>query len=619
LSPASGEACSDRAGENLRWNFQNPGEPSKLNTSRQNTISISYRRILDFMATNKSSVTLTGLARRFVDDGLLDEAVAKDAFLQASSNRIPLISYLVQHNLADSSKLAFAAAMEFGVSVLDLDSFMPEMMSEKVVDEKLVRKHNALPLFKRGNRLFIAVSDPTNLQALDEIKFNTGLSTDAILVDEVKLRARIEKYLESTDTSMGDLEDADLGSVETEGGEGEDGKATVTSDVDDAPIVKYVNKMLLDAIRGGASDVHFEPYEKTYRVRYRTDGILQEISRPSIKLAPKISARLKIMAQLDISERRVPQDGRIKMKLSKTKAIDFRVNTLPTLWGEKIVLRILDPSQAQMGIDALGYEEEQKSLYMEALQQPQGMILVTGPTGSGKTVSLYTGLNILNTPEINISTAEDPAEINLEGVNQVNINTKVGLGFAEALRAFLRQDPDIIMVGEIRDLETANIAIKAAQTGHLVLSTLHTNSAAETLTRMMNMGVESFNIATSVSLIIAQRLGRRLCSSCKEPTEIPREALLEIGFTEEQIDTGFTLYRPKGCDKCNKGYRGRVGIYEVVKITPSIANLIMEETSSIKIAEQAQAEGFRNLRQGALEKVMQGVTSLEEANRVTKD
>jgi type IV pilus assembly protein PilB len=553
------------------------------------------------MATDKSNVTLTGLARRFVEDGLLEEDVAKDAYLQAANNRIPLITYLVQNQLADSRRLAFAAAMEFGVSVLDLNSFLPDMLPEQLVDEKLVRKHSALPLYKRGNRLFIAVSDPTNIQALDEIKFNTGLSTDAILVDDAALRVAIDKYLESQDDSMGNLDDADLEGVETEGGEQDEDEGVVAAtDVDDAPIVKYVNKILLDAIRGGASDVHFEPYEKTYRVRYRTDGILKEMSKPSIKLAPKIAAR-------------------IKMKLSKTKAIDFRVNTLPTLWGEKIVLRILDPSQAQMGIDVLGYEEDQKDLYMEALKQPQGMILVTGPTGSGKTVSLYTGLNILNTAEINISTAEDPAEINLEGINQVNVNNRVGLGFAEALRAFLRQDPDVIMVGEIRDLETANIAIKAAQTGHLVLSTLHTNSAAETLTRMMNMGVPSFNIATSVSLIIAQRLGRRLCKNCKQPLDVPKETLLKEGFTEEQIDTGFTLYTPKGCDKCNGGYKGRVGIYEVVKVTESLANMIMEEASSLAIARESQKEGFRNLRQSALRKVIEGVTSLEEANRVTKD
>ncbi|MGQ7274390.1 type IV-A pilus assembly ATPase PilB [Marinobacter sp. V034] len=571
------------------------------------------------MPPNNQNVTLTGLARRFVEDGLIEESVARDAFIQASNNKIPLITYLVQNNLADSRGLAFSAAMEFGVSVLDMSSFSPDMLPEKIVDEKLIRKHNALPLFKRGKRLFIAVSDPTNIQALDEIKFNTGLSTDAVLVDDAKLREAIERFLASSESSMGDLDDSDLEDIDIDGGEEDkDDGATVAAEVDDAPIVKYVNKILLDAIRGGASDIHFEPYEKAYRVRYRTDGILKEMSKPSIKLAPKISARVKIMAQLDISERRVPQDGRIKMKLSKTKAIDFRVNTLPTLWGEKIVLRILDPSQAKLGIDVLGYEDDQKQLYMDALAQPQGMILVTGPTGSGKTVSLYTGLNILNTEERNISTAEDPAEINLEGVNQVNVNTKVGLGFAEALRAFLRQDPDIIMVGEIRDLETANIAIKAAQTGHLVLSTLHTNSAAETLTRMMNMGVPAFNIATSVTLIIAQRLGRRLCS-CKETADIPKDVLLAEGFTEQQIETGFTLYRPKGCDKCTGGYKGRVGIYEVVKITETLANMIMEEASSIKIAKQAQAEGFASLRQSALEKVIQGVTSLEEANRVTKD
>ena len=572
------------------------------------------------MTANTSNITLTGLARRFVSDGLLDETTAKDAFFQASQNRIPLITYLTQHKLTNSSALAFSAAMEFGISVLDLDAFLPEMMPDKLVDEKLLRKHNALPLYKRGNRLFIAVSDPTNVQALDEIKFNTGLSTDAILVDDAKLRAAIEKYLASNESSMGDLGDADLEGIETEGADGseDDGAVVVVAEIDDAPIVKYVNKMLLDAIRRGSSDVHFEPYEKTYRVRFRTDGILKEMSRPSIKLAPKISARIKIMAQLDISERRLPQDGRIKMRLSKTKSIDFRVNTLPTLWGEKIVLRILDPSQAKLGIDALGYEEDQKKLYMDALAQPQGMILVTGPTGSGKTVSLYTGLNILNTDERNISTAEDPAEINLEGVNQVNVNNKVGLGFAEALRAFLRQDPDVIMVGEIRDLETASIAIKAAQTGHLVLSTLHTNSAAETLTRMMNMGVPAFNIATSVSLIIAQRLGRRLCS-CKRAGDIPKDVLLAEGFSTEQIDTGFTLYHPKGCDDCTNGYKGRVGVYEVMRVTERLANMIMEEASSIKIAKAAQAEGFRTLRQSALLKVIEGLTSLEEANRVTKD
>ncbi|MEQ6884376.1 type IV-A pilus assembly ATPase PilB [Salicola sp. Rm-C-2C1-2] len=576
------------------------------------------------MAPDPNNVTLTGLARRFVDDGILDETVAREAFVQANQDRIPLITYLIQNELAPGQALAFSAAMEFGVPVMDLNAFSTDMMPQDLVDEKLIRTHSVLPLIQRGKRLFVAMADPTNLQALDEIKFHTGLSTEAVLVEESSLRQAIDKYLESQDTSMQDLGgDSDMENVDFEADDDEeasqDKNAVDATDTDDAPIVKYVNKLLLDAIKQGASDVHFEPYEKMYRIRYRSDGILNEVAKPSVKLSHKLAARIKIMSQMDISERRVPQDGRIKLKLSKSKAIDFRVNTLPTIWGEKIVLRILDPTAAQMGIDQLGYEEDQKQLYLEALKSPQGMILVTGPTGSGKTVSLYTGLNILNTPEVNISTAEDPAEINLEGVNQVNVNNKVGLTFAEALRSFLRQDPDIIMVGEIRDLETANIAIKAAQTGHLVLSTLHTNSAAETLTRMMNMGVASFNIATSVSLIIAQRLGRRLCSNCQEPYDVPQEALLEEGFTQEQIDTGFTLYRPVGCDKCKNGYKGRVGILEVVKVTEEMESMIMSEASSIELARQARNEGFNSLRQSALEKVIKGVTSLEEANRVTKD
>ena len=565
-----------------------------------------------------NQITLTGLARKFVLDNLLDEETAKKATKEAQDNKASLVTHLVSKGLASAKDLAFAAAQEFGVPVLDLAAFDIRMLPEKIVEEKLIRKHRALPLYVRGNRLFVAVSDPTNIQAQDEIKFHTGMSVDSVLAEDDKLEKAIDKYLESQDTTMGDLDDADLEDIDVEAGDEKDQEVSA-SDADDAPIVKYVNKMLLDAIKGGASDLHFEPYEKAYRVRYRTDGILHEVSKPNIKLAPKIAARLKVMSQLDISERRVPQDGRIKMKLSKTKAIDFRVNTLPTLWGEKIVLRILDPSSAKMGIDALGYEDIQKEMYMEALHQPQGMILVTGPTGSGKTVSLYTGLNILNTPERNISTAEDPVEINLEGINQVNVNPKVGLGFPEALRSFLRQDPDIVMVGEIRDLETASIAIKAAQTGHMVMSTLHTNSAPETLTRMLNMGVPAFNIATSVSLIIAQRLARRLCSSCKEAYDLPKEVLEKEGFTKEQIETGFTLYRPKGCDKCNGGYKGRVGIYEVVKITPEISELIMAEATSIEIAKAADRAGFNNLRKSALLKAIQGVTSLEEVERVTKD
>jgi type IV pilus assembly protein PilB len=569
------------------------------------------------MAGNTPS-PLTGLARKFVHDQLIDEETARKAQAHAQENNVSVITHIVDNHLADPKAIAFSAAEEFGVPVLDLDAFSLSLIPENIVEEKLVRKHRAIPLYQRGNRLFIGVSDPTNVQAQDEMQFHTGLSVESVLVEDDKLLASIDKYLDARDNSMGDLDDADLENIDIDEG-GDEQQEDGGSGEDDAPIVKYVNKMLLDAIKGGSSDVHFEPYEKAYRVRYRTDGILHEVSRPNVKLSPKIAARLKVMSQLDISERRVPQDGRVKMKLSKTKAIDFRVNTLPTLWGEKIVLRILDPSSAQMGIDALGYEDVQKQMYLEALHQPQGMILVTGPTGSGKTVSLYTGLNILNTPELNISTAEDPVEINLEGINQVNVNPKVGLGFPEALRSFLRQDPDIVMVGEIRDLETASIAIKAAQTGHMVMSTLHTNSAPETLTRMLNMGVPAFNIATSVSLIIAQRLARRLCPSCKEPANLTNEVLQKEGFTQAQIDAGITIYKPKGCDKCKNGYKGRVGIYEVVKVTPKISQLIMAEADSLAIAAAADDEGFNNLRKSALIKAIEGVTSLEEVERVTSE
>ena len=499
---------------------------------------------------------------------------------------------------------------------MDLAAFDTELLAKDIVSSDLVEKHRVLPLLKRGNRLFIAQSDPSNITAIDEIKFNTGMNVEPVLVEENKLAILVEKFISSEETAFDDFGDEDL-DVDIENPE-EAQKNDEPGTGDDAPIVRFVNKMLLDAIKAGSSDLHFEPYEKRYRVRCRTDGVLHEVSSPPINLAGKIAARLKVMSQMDISERRVPQDGRIKMKISKNKAIDFRVNTLPTLWGEKVVLRILDPSSAKMGIDALGYEENQKALYMEALSQPQGMILVTGPTGSGKTVSLYTGLNILNTEETNISTAEDPVEINLEGINQVNVNAKVGLDFGQALRSFLRQDPDIIMVGEIRDLDTASIAIKAAQTGHLVLSTLHTNSAPETLTRLANMGVPSFNIATSVSLIIAQRLGRRLCSACKQPADIPKQVLLDAGLTEELIENG-EFFKPNGCDACNKGYKGRVGIYEVVKITPALSRIIMDNGNSLEIAAIAKDEGFDNLRTSALKKVAQGVTSLEEANRVTAD
>ena len=571
---------------------------------------------------NSPITPLNGLARRLVYDEILDEDTVRKAQESAQKDKKSLVSYLVSKQLADGVRIAEIAADEFGIPFIDLRSYTTELAPQKIIDNKLIKLHRTLPLWKRGKRLFIGMSDPTNIHALDQIKFHTGLTTEPIIVEEAALNSAIDTYLaaqeESLTDSLGDmdglnLEDLDIEAVDEDGGGEVDLKGA-----DEAPVVKFVNKVLLDAIRGGASDIHFEPYEKTYRVRFRTDGILQEVARPPASLGYRLAARLKVMSQMDISERRVPQDGRIKMKLSKTRAIDFRVNTLPTLWGEKVVLRILDPSSAQMGIDALGYEPAQKEMYMKTLNQPQGMILVTGPTGSGKTVSLYTGLNILNTPERNISTAEDPVEINLEGINQVHVNAKVGLGFPEALRSFLRQDPDIIMVGEIRDLETAEIAIKAAQTGHLVLSTLHTNSAPETLTRLLNMGVPAFNVATSVSLIIAQRLARRLCKECAVPLDVPKHTLLEEGFTEELLETA-TVMHPVGCERCNNGYKGRVGIYEVVRITPDISRIIMENGNSIEIAEQAQKEGFPNLRQSALKKCAQGVTSLEEVNRVTKD
>ena len=564
------------------------------------------------------NVVLSGLAKQMVLTGLLDDKTAQQAQQQAARNKLSLVTYVVQSRLASGRAVAELAADQFGVAYMDLNALDPESLPKDVVAEKLARQHRVLPLIKRGHKLFVAVSDPTNHQAVTDIQFSTGLTTEAILVEDDKLGLALDKFFESATSGLEDLADVDLDGVDIQTAADDSAKDDPAEAADDAPVVRFVNKMLLDAIRGGSSDLHFEPYEKVFRVRLRTDGILHEVARPPIQLAPRISARLKVMAGLDISERRKPQDGRIKMKLSKTKAIDFRVNTLPTLWGEKIVMRILDPSSAQMGIDALGYEEDQKELYMNALKQPQGMILVTGPTGSGKTVSLYTGLNILNTVDVNISTAEDPVEINLEGINQVNVNPRQGMDFSQALRAFLRQDPDIIMVGEIRDLETAEIAIKAAQTGHMVMSTLHTNSAAETLTRLRNMGVAAFNIATSVNLIIAQRLARKLCNSCKKEVELPREALLEEGFPADKIGT-FKIYGPVGCDNCKGGYKGRVGIYEVVKNTPALARIIMEDGNSIDISTQMRKDGFNDLRTSALVKAMQGVTSLEEVNRVTKD
>ena len=569
-----------------------------------------------------SKARLGGLAGRLIMDGLITVDQAMESQKEATAARMPFVQHLVEATGIDSARIAAAAASEFGVPFIDLRAFDNAQLPEDLVDIKLIQKHHALPLYRRGKRLFIALTDPTNLQALDEIKFHTGINTEAIIVDQKALSAAIALMTESKDAieQLGDLESGQFEELEVEAiDENDRADGDINMDADDTPIVRFVNKVLLDAIKAGASDIHFEPYEHTYRVRFRADGILKEVVQPPKALAPRLAARLKVMSRMDISERRVPQDGRIQMRLSKTRAIDMRVNTLPTLFGEKIVLRILDPASAALGIDALGYEPHQKKLFMAALDRPQGMILVTGPTGSGKTVSLYTGLSILNTPERNISTAEDPVEINLDGINQVPVNPKVGLNFADALRSFLRQDPDVIMVGEIRDLETAEISIKAAQTGHLVLSTLHTNSAAETITRLLNMGVPSFNVATAVTLIIAQRLARRLCSKCAQPIdELPEESLLELGFTKEMLK-GATIKRAVGCESCNHGYKGRTGIYEVVQITSTIARMILEGHNSMVIADEARKEGFHSLRTSALIKVAQGLISLEEANRVTVD
>ncbi len=572
------------------------------------------------MATPNPTAQLGGLARKLVLDGLLPEAKAVEAQAASLKEKTPFVSYIVSKNLAKGRDVAKAASEEFGVPVVDIDCLDIEADTVKLVSEKLVRKHNTLPIFKRGNRLFVAVSDPTNLQGLDEIKFQAGMGTEPILVEDNKLIKAIDRALEASDTALSDLGDADLDDVEFHDEDAASAGGDVSeSEIDDTPVVRFINKVLLDAINKGASDIHLEPYEKNYRVRFRMDGMLKEVAAPPVGMAPKLAARIKVMSRLDISERRIPQDGRIKMNLSKNRSIDFRVNTCPTLYGEKIVLRILDSGSAKIGIDALGFEPFQKDLYMENLQKPYGMILVTGPTGSGKTVSLYTGVNILNQPGVNICTAEDPSEINMPGVNQVNVNPKVGLTFASALRAFLRQDPDIILVGEIRDLETAEIAIKAAQTGHMVLSTLHTNDAPQTLTRLANMGVPPYNIASSVNLIIAQRLARKLCPHCKTPIEVPKEALVKEGFKKEDVAKGIKIFGPVGCDQCNEGYKGRVGIYQVMPVSEEMGKIIMEGGNAMELAAQAKKEGIPDLRESGLKKVKDGITSLDEVNRVTKD
>ena len=566
-----------------------------------------------------AGIKLGGLAGRLVEDGILAEDIAIKCSDEARKKQVSFVKYIVDEGHAESAKVAQVASFEFGVPLFDMSVMDLEQCPVSLVKEKLIRQHHALPLFKRGKRLFVAVSDPTNVQALDEFKFHTGITTDPVLVEEDKLTKAIEDSLSAQDTAqMGELLDEDYENIDIAAGEEEDNAPDADADIDDTPVVRFVNKVLLDAINKGASDIHFEPFEKKFRVRFRQDGVLHEVASPPVSLANRITARIKVMSRLDIAERRVPQDGRIKMNITKKRSIDFRVNSCPTIWGEKIVLRILDSSSAMLGIEKLGYEDVQRERYEKALASPYGMILVTGPTGSGKTVSLYTGLNILNTDDRNISTVEDPVEINLPGINQVNTNPRAGLDFASALRAFLRQDPDIVMVGEIRDLETAEIAIKAALTGHLVLSTLHTNDAPQTLTRLANMGVPAFNIASAVSLIIAQRLARRLCPHCKKPVDIPKEALLEEGFKEDEVDE-LQLYGAEGCDQCVEGYKGRVGIYQVMPVSEQIGRIIMEGGNALEIGDQAAKEGIADLRQSGLNKVKHGITSLEEINRVTKE
>lgn len=569
------------------------------------------------MTALQGSPRFTGFIRRLVEEGVISAEDMRSALAHAKQEKIDIVAELINQQQLSPTVIAETISVEFGEPLFDISAYDPAQILRDAIDEKLITKHRILPIFRNSSILYVATSNPTNIEAIDAVRFSTKLNIEIIIVEHNKLEKLIEQnfteestfeFDEDFDLDV-DVESADPNKEEDDSNKGEE-----------APIVKYINKLLIDAIRMGASDLHFEPYEKIYRVRYRVDGVLRQIATPPLQLANRLSSRLKVMSQMDISEKRVPQDGRIKLKLSKNKAIDFRVNSLPTLFGEKLVLRILDPSSAMLGIDALGYEPEQKDLFMQALDKPQGMLLITGPTGSGKTVSLYTGLNILNREDTNISTAEDPVEINLQGINQVNVNNKVGLTFSAALKSFLRQDPDIVMVGEIRDLETAEIAIKAAQTGHMVMSTLHTNSAPETLTRLRNMGVPSFNIATSVNLVIAQRLARRLCSQCKKPADIPQQSLLEMGFTETDLQQPeFQIYEPVGCNECREGYKGRVGIYEVMKVTPEISRIIMEDGNALEIADASARAGFNNLRRSGLIKVMQGVTSLQEVNRVTSE
>ncbi|MEI6145424.1 MAG: type IV-A pilus assembly ATPase PilB [Methylococcales bacterium] len=573
------------------------------------------------MANSSENIPLSDFIHYLIQDGLLTENEIEIHRTQAQRKHTPLLSYLVINNFIDSHQVAIKASKEYNLPFFDLEAIEFQSLPIQLLNEKLIRKHHILPLIKRGDTLFIAISDPTNFQALDDIKFQSQLHAEAILVDEKKLLNTIEKLLEAADTSMSDLLDGELQHLDINSNNIDDEdffKTEGNSEIDDAPVVRFVNKILLDAIKKGASDIHMEPYEKYFRIRYRSDGILYQVASPPSNIATRIVSRIKVMAKMDIAERRVPQDGRIKMTLSQNRAIDFRVNSCPTLFGEKIVLRILDPSSAQIGIEKLGFEPEQEKLFLRAINKPYGMVLVTGPTGSGKTVTLYTGLNILNSVERNISTAEDPVEITVEGINQVNMNIKAGLTFANALRAFLRQDPDVIMVGEIRDLETAEIAVKAAQTGHLVLSTLHTNDAPQTLNRLMQMGIEPFNIVSAVILIIAQRLARRLCEHCKTPANLPEATLIATGFKIEELSS-LKIYSPVGCERCTNGYKGRIGIYQMMTLSDPMRALILEGGNAMQLAQLAKSEGINDLRSSGLNKIRMGITSLEEIDRITKD
>ena len=563
---------------------------------------------------------ITGIARRLVLDGAMDEASARKAMESASAEKLPLAQYIAERRLASPAALAAANSIEFGMPLVDALVIDPSQSAIALVKEDLLRKHQVLPLFKRGNRLFVGTADPTDNRALEELKFHTNLAVEPILVDADRIKRCLDQWLEAAEAMADELADAEgLEGLEVGAGEEDFGNDTgVDAKGEDTPVVKFVNKALVDAIRKGASDIHFEPYETDYRVRFRIDGILKTAKKVPVKLHARIAARLKVMSQLDIAEKRVPQDGRIKLNLSKSKQIDFRVSTLPTLFGEKIVLRILDASAAKLGIDKLGYEPEQQKLFLDAIHKPYGMVLVTGPTGSGKTVSLYTALGILNDETRNISTVEDPVEIRLPGVNQVQQNVKRGMTFAAALRSFLRQDPDIIMVGEIRDLETAEIAVKAAQTGHMVLSTLHTNDAPQTIARMMNMGIAPYNITSSVTLVIAQRLARRL-HDCKRAVHLPEHALLAEGYTADEVHAGITTYEAVGCEDCTEGYKGRVGIYQVMPMTEEIQHIVLAGGNVQQSAQAALDSGVRDLRRSALDKVRQGITGLIEINRVTKD